>query len=214
MSIPFYFAIEENEETPQTGYRYAQLGFGFHEDGTPRLPNIIIPNAPAVIDDRWLPAAAPEPKALDRLAEACGNGCFLDFERPINEVSAVIVVGLKQRLRAKMTVPPALHELCPDADVQIPELLCNHWERYVRKIHAKYGNRWKLEIIPWKKAAQLTCKGTGNGYLQAAECSYRVEERIVTYCDTKASIRNKLAIAAQNGCQAAIALLREYKTID
>ena len=210
MSIPFYFAMEENEaDQPSEGLR-AQLGFGFRADGSLRFPERRITGASAVIDDNILPAKAPEPAVLDRLAEACGNGCFLDFERPINEVGAAVAVGLQQRLRGKMTVPPALQSLCPDAAVQIPESLCNNWETYVRRVQAKYGDRWVLEIIPWDKRIEMPYKAALDGCLHTAVCHYRVKAGAVHYYDTEETIMKKLAIAERYGCQAGIVLLREY----
>lgn len=211
MSIPFYFAAEENETAPTSDMLYAQLGYGFNADGTLRLPTRLIPDAPPVIDDLHLPAAAPPPAVLDRLAEACGNGCFLDFEQPINEVSAAIAIGLQQRIRAKITVPPALHRLCPDADVQVSGLLCNCWESFTRKAQALYGNQWVLEIIPWNVSTQINRNGTAKGYLKTAQCSYRSENGATKYYDTEASVKRKIAVAEKYGCRAAIALLREYK---
>ncbi|MBQ3355711.1 MAG: hypothetical protein IJG45_01175 [Oscillospiraceae bacterium] len=211
MSIPFYFAMEENEAAQLTGSRYAQLGFGFHADGTVRFPKRILPDAPAVINDRFLPAAAPEAAVLDRLASACGSGCFLDFERPINEVGAAIALGLKRRLKAKMTVPPALHALLPDAYVQIPGRLCNCWEKYVRRVQEKYRDQWVLEIIPWSAGTTTGLKRKEEFYLETAQCSCRVENGKAIYHDTKASIQKKLALAERYGCQAGIVLLREYR---
>lgn len=213
MSIPFYFAMEESEAEPQAGKRYAQLGFGFHENGTLRLPTRTILNAPAVINDRFLPAKVPESAVLDRLAEACSNGCFLDFERQLNEVSAAIAVGLQQRLNAKMTVPTMLHRLCPDADVQIPGLLCNHWEKFVQRMQVQYGDHWVLEIIPWNVIHTAASSMEERGYLQPSECNYRAENKTVIYYDTKESIKRKLATAEKYGCQAGISLLREYNTM-
>lgn len=210
MSIPFYFAVEENETEPQAGIPYAQLGFGFREDGTLRLPARMIPGAAAVINDRFLPEKAPDAGELDRLAEACKNGCFLDFERPLNEVGAAIAVGLQHRLHAKMTVPPLLHRVCPDADVQIPGRLCNRWERFVQGVQARYGARWALEIIPWEISVPLTISSKAGGYLSTAICRYRTEKERIVYYDTQDTIRQKLAAAEAHGCQAGIVLLREY----
>ena len=213
MSIPFYFAMEESEAAPPHGSRVAQLGFGFQEDGTLRLPARRLPGAPAVINDRFLPAKAPEPAVLDRLAEVCGNGCFLDFERAINEIGAAIAVGLRQRLNEKMTVPSALHRLCPDADVQIPGLLCNNWESFVRRVQANYGDRWALEVIPWDNHIEMPYLAAQDGCLQTAVCHYRVKTGGVHYYDTEETIRQKLAVAERYGCQAGIILLREFKQI-
>lgn len=213
MSIPFYFAMEENEAELPAGSRFAQLGYGFHEDGSLRIPARKIPGAAAVIDDNIVPAKAPEPAVLDHLAEVCGNGCFLDFERPINEIGAAVAVGLRQRLNEKMTVPPALHRLCPKADVQIPGLLCNNWESFVRRVQAKYGDRWILEVIPWDKRIKAPYTEVQDGCLQTAVCHYCVKAGGVHYYDTEETIRQKLAVAERNGCQAGIILLREFKQI-
>lgn len=210
MSIPFYFAMEEYEAGLPAGRRCAQLGFGFREDGSPRFPDRFIPGAAAVINDNILPVKAPEPAVLDRLAEACENGCFLDFERPISEVSAAIAVGLQQRLNGKMTVPQALHSLCPDADAQIPGLLCNNWEAYVQKAHATNGDQWVLEVIPWDKRIQMPFSESKEGCLHAAVCRYRFKDGTAHYYDTDETIMQKLAVAERYGCQAGIVLLREY----
>lgn len=210
MSIPFYFAIEENEAGPQAGGSCAQLGCGFHPDGSLRLPQRKIPGAAAVIDDNILPLKAPDPAVLDALAEACADGCFLDFERPLGEIGAAIAVGLRQRLCAKMTVPPALHGLCPEANVQIPGLLCDHWESFVKAVHAQYGERWALEIIPWYKQVRMSNTIDQAGCLKTAVCHYRAGNGIVIYYDTEETIRRKLAIAERYGCQAGIVLYREY----
>ncbi len=210
MSIPFYFAMEENEASPSAGGRCAQLGFGFQEDGSLRLPRRLLSGAAAVVDDHLLPSTPPEPAVLDRLAETCGNGCFLDFERPINEVGAAIAVGLHQRLNGNMTVPPALHGLCPDAAVQVQGPFCNHWERFMQNVQAQYGYHWVLEVIPWDKSIQLTYMETQEGCLHAAVCHYRVKDSLVHFFDTEETITQKLAVAEKYGCQAGIVLLREY----
>lgn len=210
MSIPFYFAMEENEAAPQPGSRCAQLGFGFNADGTLRMPARKIAGAPAVIDDRFLPAKAPASAVLDRLAEACGNGCFLDFERPVSEVGAAIAVGLFRRLKGKMTVPPAWRGLCPDADVQIAGSLCNHWENFIKSIQESCGNRWVLEIVPWRVSVPTNTRND-SGYLDAAVCNYRIENRELLYYDTEGSIGKKLEIAEKYDCRAGITLLREYR---
>jgi len=210
LSIPFYFAMEENETEIVPGVRYAQLGFGFSEDDTLRFPEHRIPNAPAVINDRFLPATTLEPKVLDQLAEACQNGCILDFERPVNEVSAAIAVGLQKRLNQKIVVPPMLRRICPDALVQIPGLLCNHWEKFMQRIQAQYRNRWVLEIIPWHYSLLTKITTSENGYLREACCSYHILNGKLRYYDTQESIDEKISIAEHNGCQAAITLLREY----
>jgi len=211
LSIPFYFAMEENEADLQAGRRVAQLGFRFHEDGTLRLPERIIPGAAAVIDDNILPLKVPEPAALDRLAEVCENGCFLDFERPINEVGAAIAVGLRQRLSGQMTVPPVFQRLCPDADVQIPGLVYNNWEGFARRVQKQYGDHWALEVIPWDKQIEMPDMEEQNGCLQTAVCHYCMKGRSVHYYDTEETIRKKLAVAERCGCQAGIILLREFK---
>lgn len=210
MSIPFYFAMEANEAKIEPGVRYAQLGFGFAEDGKLRLPEHRITNAPAVINDRFLPAKAIESKVLDQLAEVCQNGCILDFERPVNEVSAAIAIGLQKRQNFHMIVPPMLCRLCPDADVQIPGLLCNHWEKFMERMQKLYRNKWVLEIIPWHYSLPSNRKNAESGYLQEARCNYHIENGEIRYYDTKESIEEKIKIAESNGCQAAITLLREY----
>lgn len=211
MSIPFYFAMEENETEPQDGKRYAQLGFGFNADGTLCLPERRIRHAAAVINDRFLPETAPDAAALDRLAVACGNGCFLDFERPINEVSAAIAIGLRRRLSVKMAVPPMLHAMIPDAYVQIAGQLCNHWERFARSAMERYGGSWVLEVVPWRVTMPSVRNSDEQGYLQKALCIYEIRDGSIRYDDTKESLREKLVIAEQYGCQAAIALYREIK---
>lgn len=214
MSIPFYFAMEENEATPQAELNYAQLGFGFSENGMLRLPRQRILNAPAVINDRILPDKAPDANLLDELAEACGSGCFLDFERQISKVSAAIAVGLMQRLHGNMTVPPAFHRICPDANVQIPSILCNNWESFIKTVQTQYGARWVLEIIPWKYIVITPWKEEKAGDLSAATCKYRVKSGSICYYDTKETIKAKLAIAEAYGCQAGITLLREYRQVN
>lgn len=211
MPIPFYFAAEENEVIPESGKRFAQLGFGFYEDGTLCLPERYIPDAPAIINDCFLPETVPSPTVLDRLAEACGNGCFLDFERPVNEVSAAIAVGLRQRLGAKMTVPPTLHALCPDASVQIPGVLRNNWTRFVQDMQAQYVARWVLEIIPWEHCVPIKRKETSKGFLQTASCCWKTENGILQYFDTEETIAKKLAVAEAYGCRAGIILLRDFE---
>lgn len=209
MSIPFYFAMEESEAEPQAGKRYAQLGYGFYDDGTLRMPAKTIPNAPAVINDRYLPAKAPEAAVLDRLAEVCGNGCFLDFERPIGEVSIAVAVGLQQRLRAKITVPPALHAICPDANVQLPGMLCNSWEIFVRTAQVRYEDQWVVEIIPWYTSMPSFGRSK-EGFLETAICRYKVISGSTILYDTEETIKRKLALAEAHGCRAGIVLLREY----
>ena len=185
MSIPCYLALEWKDFVNNLSGLPAQLGFGFREDGSARVPDERIENALIIIDDSILPEKGPSEKALAELASLAKNGCMLDFERPVSPIGAAIIEGLQAKAtRGQLfVVPEQYHALFPKATVCVTAQLCNHWESLVRRAEKRYGNNWVLEEIPQLCVMPLTCE-TGHGVLPSAVLRYQAEHGVVRYYDT------------------------------
>ena len=215
MSIPCYLALEWKDFVNNLSGLPAQLGFGFREDGSARVPDERIENALIVIDDRILPEKGPSEKALAELAALAKNGCMLDFEQPVSPIGAAII----EELHAKtvqgqfFVVPEQYHALFPKATVCVTARLCNHWESLVRHAERRYENNWVLEEIPQLCVMPLNCE-TGCGVLPSAVLRYQSENGFVRYYDTARTLAIKRQLAEVHGCRAVFGLMCEHEVLE
>lgn len=208
MSIPFYFAMNEDEEKKYKAPFKAQLGFGFQLGGNPVVPSRVIPRAPMVINDMVLPAGVGQ---TNRLAEYGSVGCILDFERELLPIHIEILKQMEVFLPkdAFIAIPQALVPyssrgivlLCPDRPV-------NSWEGFCQA-QARGYKRWFWEAVPWEQSRAFPFRGVSQGSLPGGTCRYETHSGTIHYYDTWDTIRQKLAIAEQWGCQGAIGLAME-----
>lgn len=215
MSIPCYLALEWKDFVNNMSGLPAQLGFGFREDGSARVPDERIENALIVIDDRIMPEKGPSEKALAELAALAKNGCMLDFERPVSPIGAAIIEGLQAKAtRGQLfVVPEQYHDLFPKATVCVTAQLCNHWESLVRRAEKRYGNNWVLEEIPQLCVMALTCE-TGHGVLPSAVLRYQAGNGVVRYYDTARTLAIKRQLAEAHGCRAVFGLMCEHEVLE
>lgn len=202
LSILIYLAITGGEGKNFPEKRLAQVGFGFYPNGSVRLPERIVPDAVAVIDDRFLPKISDS--AMLQLKSKISHGCILDFEREMNEKHLRLmqkladqrIIALPERFSQKM--PQALPIVsCPEP--------CNSWLQFAKAAHERHPKGWMLELIPWHQVKA----GNGSqaeGFLQNSVCRFRRTEKGIVYYDTAETLRQKLAVAQTHGCRAAIAL--------
>ena len=212
MSIPLYFAMNQDETEKYPAPRRAQLGFGFQINGKPVIPSRLIPDAPAVVNDMVLPEAAPE---VEELAERCVMGCILDFERKITPVHIAILQELEKRLpkTSILVIPTAL---LPYSSIGIP-LICpvnqkNSWKNFCKMQEQAYS-RWFWEVIPWNLTRSFPIKGTSQGVLTEALCCYERNRGNVRYFDTEETIESKLKTAEAQGCLGAVGLAMELSQL-
>lgn len=212
MSIPLYFAMNQDETQKYPAQRRAQLGYGFQINGKPVIPSRLIPGAPAVINDMVLPEEAPE---VDELAERCEMGCILDFERKITPVHIAILQELEKRLpkTSILVIPTAL---LPYSSMGIP-LICpeiqkNSWKNFCIMQKQAYS-RWFWEVIPWNLTRSFPIKGGSKGVLTGAQCCYERNRRIVRYFDTEETIESKLRTAEEQDCIGAVGLAMELSQL-
>lgn len=214
MSIPCYYALEWKDSVNIFPHRAAQLGFGFREDGSARMPERQIADAPILIDDSVLPNRLPTEQALHRMAVAAQHGCFFDFERPVNRVATAIMLSLFQLLPQTPTVvPEEYHIVCPEAFVSVQAPFCNNWRAFTQEAGKRYGQRWILEEMPWDLRFFLHCGQKRSGLLKAALLRYESGEGLIRYYDTEETIQEKREIAATQGCRAAICLYQDIKQL-
>lgn len=202
LSIIIYLAIKGEESKNISEKRLAQVGFGFYPDGSVRLPERIVTNAVAVIDDRFLPKISDS--AMLQLKSKVNHGCILDFEREPSEahfkwmqrLADRRIIALPERFSQKM--PQALPIVsCPEP--------CNSWAQFAKNAHARHPKGWMLELIPWHE----TKVGSGvpaDGFLSDSVCRFRRTEKGILYYDTAETLRQKLTVAQNHGCRAAIIL--------
>lgn len=218
MSIPLYFAVDCKEiEIFHPRSLFALTGFGLYPDGTARLPEQIPQGEGmlAVIDDAILPDSVPERQALDTLASYCTGGCFLDFMRPVSEVHAAWIVGLRQRLSPELPfwLPERyLHFISKSLCVISCPKPCNHWERFTAEAGKRFPNGWCLEVTPWSETIALSLPQK-NGYLPHALCQFQYTDGLCRFYDTQQTITDKLHIAEAHGCRAAVGLFRELSPL-
>ena len=210
MPIPCYLADIWKEVQKNSNFSYAQLGFGLKEDGSARISHAL-PSALCVIDDAI--CVMPQECALDALASLCKRGCVLDFERACTRAHIVLIQGLRKRTEGFFALPARFHSHCPSAIpvVSCPKP-CNHWHSWVQNVQRCFPSGWMLELTPWKHISPCRMQYS-KGFLKSALCHYQCDGGITQYYDTKSSVREKLSVASQHGCVAAIGLHQEWYTL-
>lgn len=214
MSIPLYFAADcEEIVTISDEHLRALTGFGVFSDGSVRTPPVSLP-ALAVIDDAFLSRKLPDEQVLDTLAAACGLGCFFDFVRPIAGLHRALVYGLQERLSQAVPIflPEAYHALAPSSVCVLSRAApCNYWARYLAEKRTAYPAGWCLELIPWSRTFLRCGRAAEARQLPYACCEMEAYEGVLRYFDTPETLQQRLAIAEEHGCIAAIGLYRELK---
>lgn len=210
MSIHMYLAVKVGEITKSTEKRLAQVGFGLYPDGSVRIPERIIPDALAIIDDMNLPNFSNS--AIELLKRKVNKGCILDFERQPNDRHIRLIRALSDK--KIVGVPEVFHSHCPNALPMIScQEPCNNWLHFLRSTHKRFPDGWMLEITPWKHERNGRVS-RAEGFLQNSLCHFRRENGKILYYDTSKTIQQKIILAERNGCRAALALYSELKQLE
>ncbi len=209
MSIPVYLAVNYEENVQDSKNIIAQVGFGFHPNGSVRIPQQIIPNSVAVIDDLFLPNFTAS--AVHLLKDKITHGCILDFERSPSPRHKKMIQNLQDR--KIISLPAQFHSLSPSA---LPIISCsepcNSWLQFLNETHHRYPCGWVLEITPWYHLRDGVVN-KNEGYLQHALCRFRRERNKILYYDTKETLAKKMNLAEQNGCKSVIVLQSDIKKL-
>lgn len=220
MNLPLYFALTENMSEPaeQT------------DDPTARfyIPSSILPKTDIlIVTDKPVRGSAEDFAAqfCTAIKASCAKGVLFDFENPLNAFFvrfAELVISTFPDLF--FLLPKQYAAICESALILCtPCLPQNSWESFCRQMQKAYPNRWALELIPYQlkyergTKAQIsyralrqycTCEGQ---YLSQAVCmSQRSPCRHLIY-DTPQTLRSKLEIAQNFGCQFSIGLIDELR---
>lgn len=195
----------------------AQLGFGFHKDGTLSLPERLIQNAPIVINDAIVPNCLPEESTLDHLAALCCHGCFFDFERPASKWSTYLIKSLKMKCNPNVlfAVPQSYAEASQSAvKIVLLNRPINNWTRFCKHQHEAYGC-WAWEIIPCKKTVPISFnQKLSNEKIKNTNYRCCKTQNSIVFYDTMETIKSKLEIAAYYGCIAGIGLYSELDEME
>ncbi len=205
MQIPIYLAANH-----EAGIKYplAQLGFGFYENGSVRIPPRILPKSVAVIDDMYLPNFTQS--AIEMLRAKIPNGCILDFERKPSPLHQKLIAALPNVIALPASFYTQRSKALPIVSCPEP---CNQWNHFLRNTQKSYPKGWMLEITPWKRSIRGSAPKE-EGFLQNALCRYRKKDGALLYFDTKQTISQKLSLAENYGCRAAIGLLQELRALE
>ena len=205
MSISVYLAVNDEEIVNHPKNLIVQLGFGFHSDGTVRSPRQI-KSGIVVVDDLHMPNFSVS--AL-QILKSKFRACILDFERPPTPLHKKLIQGIPKIL----AITAKYHSFAPQA-LPIVSCLepCNSWEQFLKQTEQQFPNGWMLEITPWhhEKIGTMNQK---EGFLSYAVCRYEKRNNHILYYDTKETINEKLKLAEQYHCKAAIALLQEVRNL-
>lgn len=216
--MPFhvYFASNWKDSVNDQRIFPAQYGFGFTENGALRLPEKLLPDALRIIDDAILPRTVPDAAALSRLALQCSKGCFFDFERAPTQMHTAIIRGLSQKLSDTplMVAAERFVPLCASLlPLVSPPPRCTNWRDFAAKNGARYPKGWVLELIPNAYSVQMPLSAQSSGRLEDALCCYRQTGKTIRYYDTYETLSQKLALAREHACCAAIGLLKDLQPL-
>ena len=215
MSFHVYFASNWKDSVNDPRIFPAQFGYGFTESGMPRFPEKAISDALRILDDAILPKRIPDTAAIARLAQQCGNGCFFDFERAPTQIHAAIIRKLSHELRGQLLF--AAERFMPLSSSLLPLVTapqrCTNWQRFAMQTGAHYPKGWVLELIPCNDSVQMPLGAQGSGKLRDALCCYQQRGKTIRYFDTWETLSQKMILARENGCRAAIGLLEELQPL-
>ena len=216
--MPFhvYFASNWKESVNDQRIFPAQYGFGFTESGAPRLPEKLLPDALRIIDDAILPKAVPDAAAFRQLAHQCSKGFFFDFERTPTQMHTAMLRGLSQELSdiPLLIAAERFAPLCTSVlPLVTPPPRCANWLSFAAQTGAHYPKGWVLELIPYAYSVQMPFAAQSSGRLQDALCCYRQTGKKIRYFDTYETLSQKLAIAQEHACCAAIGLLKDLQPL-
>lgn len=216
--MPFhvYFASNWKDSVNDQRILPAQYGFGFTESGALRLPEKLLPNALRIIDDAILPKAMPDAAVLRDLAQQCSNGCFFDFERAPTQMHTAIIRSLSRELSGipLLVAAERFAPLCTSVlPIVAPPPRCTNWRSFASQTAARYPKGWVLELIPNAYSVQMPFSAQSSGRLQDALCCYQQTGKTIRYFDTYETLSQKLALAQEYACRAAIGLLKELQPL-
>lgn len=208
MSIPMYFAGNWKDSV-NTGLLTAQMGYGFHPNGSPRLPEHGCSAGLCVIDDACLPETLPE---LRELIHAARRGCCFDFERRPSPAHRRLLEAMVPQLQGIILLPEAFA-----APGTLPLVratgLCNDWHSFVRQAAQRHPKGWALELSPCRYRRRAGDLRDQAAHMTPGGCWCRVRSGILEYYDTRESIDAKLETAVRHGCRAMIGLYEEFDGI-
>lgn len=213
MAIPLYFAANWKQFVYDPQKRPAQIGYGFRQDGTLRLPQRQIPDALCVIDDSILPSEPVAAEQLAMLADRCDHGCFLDFERPVHPFHIALIAALHGI--APLLVPMRWSVYAPEALAVLScPMPCNSWQEFCRSASQRFPRGWALEVTPWQQRCDFPLGRTVSAcFVRSALCRCKGSAEGLVYYDTGETLTEKLAVAEQLGCRCAVGLYEELAAL-
>ena len=206
MSISVYLAVKGEEFVNYPQNLLVQIGFGFHADGTVRVPKR--PKGIALIDDIHLPNVSI---SAIQILKSKFQTCIFDFERTPDPIHKKLIQGMsgKKIIALPARFHPLVSQVLPIVSCLEP---CNSWAQFAEQNQKLYPRGWMLEITPWYHEKIGTIQ-KDEGFLPNALCNFRKKKDKVIYFDTKETLTEKLKVAEKYGCKAAIALYCEVKRL-
>lgn len=175
-----YFAVfgTKRQNYPQN-CKAVYGGFGFHRDGSVRIPYAPPQNAAILFDDRTIPERA----SLSQFTEFCTRyqikTVIFDFEQPKNEQ---LIKLLRTAASLEWIAPVQYASCCPSAVLCASYFPKEPFAAYLRRIRTKIRNP-VLDMFPvccsvcggtWTKESQAPERG---GRLSAANrCMYLTQQ--------------------------------------
>ncbi len=226
MSLPVYFAVFSEQETPAHVDKTAGIGCTFDLRARRTIWERPFPADLLTVDDRAVPQADEPAPYVSSLLEYLGNATeiLLDFERPRNPFCAQFLVLLQSRLPSgvRLIVPPQYSALCTRGLILVSSgIPCNHWETFCARQHRQYGERWCLELVPWsyviRENRRARCPpekipaAIDAVLCQSALCRLGRREDAYYLFDTGGTLRQKCRLAQKYGCQLAVGLAQELE---
>lgn len=207
MSISVYLAVNREEFVNYPRNLLVQIGFGFHADGSVRIPRQS--NSIALVDDVHLPNISI---SAIQVLKSKFQACILDFERAPNPIHKKLIQGLSGK--KIIALPARFHAFAPKS-LPIVNCLepCNSWVQFAEQAQKHYPHGWMLEIAPWHHE-KVGIVQKNEGFLPNALCNFRKKNDKVVYFDTKETLTEKLKVAENYGCKAAIALYSEVRQLN
>ena len=214
MSINLYFIGNCKDFMTYPTFRSLSYGWGINKNGGIRRPNENPTATPIVIDDSIaLPVSA---ESLTELADCCGYGCILDFERQYSPFHAALISVLQKARVGPIWIPANYTKHCPEAiPLVLTELPHNSWKNYCISLERTYHTGWALEYHPVRisKPSSASSCSARRVLLRNALCITESNNGQIHYFDTVETIMEKIRIAEQYGCKGIIAIADEWKAL-
>lgn len=153
------------------------------------------------------------------------QGIFFDFIRPLSGSLVRFAELVQKALPNCFYILPERYASVSGSALILctPCLPQNSWESFCEQKQTAYAQRWALELIPYQllyengkkkqlpyHALQALKQSDGQKLSQAVCMSSREQCRHLIY-DTPQTLREKLQIAANHGCQLSIGLWQELR---